>query len=1107
MSQTDLGLGNEDMIVLTIPSLYITGTSGDAQTKQYIAAVSYDFSGLSSSYYADTNNTLTFYNYDGEDGSTAGTALFLDESGQALTAYKINSSKSTMNGYIVMTLTSGDTYYPFVAAKVTSLDFAITHESVDIVQLSPASSDTVAFTALNPTGNIKWTVETSYSESYSYPVTASIVSSDEDGHTATLTLSARRSADIGQEGWAIVTATDMTTGASATTSIQYDVYRQLTISPASATVSVDINASVNVTLQYNNASGDVEWSTSEGLWTSFENADAARSRSLVITPYDSFLEGSTWPVNVTVKDSRNISCDVGSEDKRGIATATINVYVYSPLSVDVSSTEFTVSSADQPDVTFTASNASGDVSFDVSVDWASVQGSKFVVSSLDPSLAGTTQTVTVTARDDRGRAGNSRGEASLTLSVTISNDVAPAFSVAVSPESITVNQGGSASATLTPTNAIGEVTYTSSASWASPNGNTITVNYDSAYANTTQPVTITATDAGRESNNTAEATLSVTFGAYNPGGGDTPGGSTTTYSLSLTPESSTFSVPAGALQTVNLSLSGANGTGVTWSYGYDSVPAGADSSSNPLGLSFMQEGSSSAVLVLNTESDTPIGTYTVHIYTNTTTGTSFGGDNTITITIAPAVLTIDPDSVSQSLSTGEDFSLEFTALNAQGALSWSISNASWTNGTNPLRLSPLSLEGLTSETITITVRPVLPGSYSFTVNVADEDGEEASSSVALSVTGEAIILSDDARRAGKAPSITITPVALTPAMKANLRETLGLAASVDIYELTADNLLSPVSPDAETEYSMKQRGYQLAANLSRISVARGGLYAFQFSIPSSYLSLRLNDLTVFSQLLGSAGVSTSSVNDAAYDEDGLYQGSLAATDGTELNAPAREMLAVVELEPNTTSGTYFGSKVIPAEGLNELAITTVEITDTIRTNLRRSLSDDVADRVRSITEDNIRAPIEPTQRTIDEIKAEDNFELAYKLNSIVVDETNYYAFNINIPSELLNANASDVRVYVIDQNAAAASSFRSSIITGVLNVIELDAFGLELDSLGEQILAIGLLNAGTPFSVYLGKLILMLLMGGCQVSFSGMGMIALTGAVLILGGARLLKRR
>ena len=773
----------------------------------------------------------------------------------------------------------------------------------------------------------------------------------------------------------------------------------------------------------------------------------------------------------------------------------------------MSSTEFTVSSADQPDVTFTASNASGDVSFDVSVDWASVQGSKFVVSSLDPSLAGTTQTVTVTARDDRGRAGNARGETSLTLSVTISNDAAPAFSVAVSPESITVNQGGSASATLTPTNAIGTVSYSASPSWASLNENTITVNYDSAYANTTQTVTITATDAGRETNNTAEATLSVTFRANTtPDNPDNPHDNNT-YSLSLTPESSTLSVTAGTDDSVNLSLSGASGTGVTWSYGYDSVPAGVSSSSNPLGLSFMQEGSSSAVLVLNTESDTPIGTYTVHIYTNTTTGTSFGGDNTITITIAPAVIAIYPNSVSQSLSTGEDFSLEFTALNAQGALSWSISNASWTNGTNPLRLSPSSLEGLTSETITITGRPVLPGSYSFTVNVADEDGEEASSSVALSVTGEAIILSDDARRAGKAPSITITPVALTPAMKANLRETLGLAASVDIYELTADNLLSPVSPDAETEYSMKQRGYQLAANLSRISVARGGLYAFQFSIPSSYMSLRLNDLTVFSQLLGSAGVSTSSVNDAAYDEDGLYQGSLAATDGTELNAPAREMLAVVELEPNTTSGTYFGSKVIPAEGLNELAITTVEITDTIRTNLRRSLSDDVADRVRSITEDNIRAPIEPTQRTIDEIKAEDNFELAYKLNSIVVDETDYYAFNINIPSELLNANASDVRVYVIDQNAAAASSFRSSIITGVLNVIELDALGLELDSLGEQILAIGLLNAGTPFSVYLGKLILMLLMGGCQVSFSGMGMIALTGAVLILGGARLLKRR
>ena len=1077
-----------EAVVITIPYLDMVSTEDSEESGRFMAAVSYDFSVISGSVYA-ASDPLKFYPYfDSPD--TEGEAVFYDAEGEVMTASTINSvinsDSKIMGGYIIMTLSTDALYYPVVTVALTSADFIITPSSADM-QLIPASSDMITLTvnrqaAWSIIDSEDWTpYESSYVES-TYKVTASLTSTD--ARTARLTLTAPASADNGQNGYFEICARDLSTDECAYATVYFTVSPQLTITLSHKLISVDLNGRATVSVTASGASGDVSYELSEELWTSLEeNIYFSNRWNINIAPTLNLLEGKIASIDVTARDSRGIS-----GDKRGIATDTLKVYVYGPLSVDVSSTSFTISSADNPEITFTTSNASGDVSFDVSVDWASVKDGKFVVGSLDASLAGTTQTVTVTAKDDRGRAENSRGEASVTLNIAVNSDAAAPFTVSVLPGSVTVARDGSASATLTPSNAAGEVSYSSSASWLSISGNTITANYSSAYAGTTQTATITATDSGRTVNNTATTTLSASFEAIIP-----------IYSLTLTPGTSTLNLNAGAANTVNLSLRGANGTGVTWSHAYDNQPSG-NTSSNPLGIAFSQQSSSSAVLTVNPESSAVPGSYTIHIYTRTTTGSSTGGDGTITITLTPAAaIAISPESITRDdLSVGDDFTLEFTASNVQGTPSWSITDESWSDGENPLGLSPLSLSDLTTETITINGNPKRYGPYSFTVSVAGQDGREASAHVAITVKKASPY---------NRPQIPITPVEITPEMAANIRTALGLSASTDIHSLTSDNLLTPVSPDAETELAMNQRGFQLAANLSRISITTGGLYAFQFSIPSEYVNLSLNDLTVFSQLMESNAFNVSSITGAAYGEDGLASGDLLGTDGTKIAAPARDMLAVVELEPNSLSATYFGSKVIPARGLDELAITTVEITDTIRSNLAKSLSADAASKVRSISEENIRAPIEPSQSTIDAIREEDNFELAYKLNSIQVDEEGYYAFSINIPSELLNTNASDVKVYVINQNAVAGSSVKSSIIPGVLNVIELDAFGLKLDSLGEKILAVGMLNAGTPLSVYLGKLILMLLMGGCQVSFSGMGMIALAGSVLILGGARLLKRR
>ena len=85
----------------------------------------------------------------------------------------------------------------------------------------------------------------------------------------------------------------------------------------------------------------------------------------------------------------------------------------------------------------------------------------------------------------------------------------------------------------------------------------------------------------------------------------------------------------------------------------------------------------------------------------------------------------------------------------------------------------------------------------------------------------------------------------------------------------------------------------------------------------------------------------------------------------------------------------------------------------------------------------------------------------------------------------------------------------SDLVFGVMNALEVDMFGLKLDTVGEKLVAIAFLQAGTPFSVYLGKLLIMLLLGGCETgsaSYAGYGIIALAGVVILLG-ARMLKRR
>lgn len=164
-------------------------------------------------------------------------------------------------------------------------------------------------------------------------------------------------------------------------------------------------------------------------------------------------------------------------------------------------------------VTLTTTNASGDVTYTSAVTPASgltvaISGD---VATLTATTAGT-YTVTFTATDAAGRTATAATTVTVTSGVTPptpggSEDVGQ-FSVRASRSVVTVEPGDVETFTLSTTNALGTVTYSSNQVWATVSGNTVTITAPETEGS--YSVTITATDSGRSTDsNTATATVTV----------------------------------------------------------------------------------------------------------------------------------------------------------------------------------------------------------------------------------------------------------------------------------------------------------------------------------------------------------------------------------------------------------------------------------------------------------------------------------------------------------------------------------------------------------------------------------------------------------------------
>ena len=177
----------------------------------------------------------------------------------------------------------------------------------------------------------------------------------------------------------------------------------------------------------------------------------------------------------------------------------------------------------------------------------------------------------------------------------------------------------------------------------------------------------------------------------------------------------------------------------------------------------------------------------------------------------------------------------------------------------------------------------------------------------------------------------------------------------------------------------------------------------------------------------------------------------------------------------------------------------VTLTDDVIAKLAALVSIDKS-QLKFITAANISAPQEPTQKMIDYMK-NDGYEPAYKLNVLTVDENGYYVYLVNIPEEFVGKSVNDIKIYALGQKDFSSSSIKDSfwsLINGLLNYGELTSLtGKKINSLPAKVLAIGMLQAGQPFSVFLAKLLVSILTGASGGCVTGIGLFASMSAIAI----------
>ena len=146
-----------------------------------------------------------------------------------------------------------------------------------------------------------------------------------------------------------------------------------------------------------------------------------------------------------------------------------------------------------------------------------------------------------------------------------------------------------------------------------------------------------------------------------------------------------------------------------------------------------------------------------------------------------------------------------------------------------------------------------------------------------------------------------------------------------------------------------------------------------------------------------------------------------------------------------------------------------------------------------------------------EYVSNDGHEIIGNLPTVSVDQEGWYAFPVTLPDDVWNEvrskdvssfkfyalNDDGIKVEEMNLKPLSGDAVSPAFIMGLVNTWEIFSLtGEKLDNFGvKTFLMVGLLSAGKPFSFYLAKMILMLLMGGCS---TGVNTAVISGVVIAL---------
>ena len=200
-----------------------------------------------------------------------------------------------------------------------------------------------------------------------------------------------------------------------------------------------------------------------------------------------------------------------------------------------------------------------------------------------------------------------------------------------------------------------------------------------------------------------------------------------------------------------------------------------------------------------------------------------------------------------------------------------------------------------------------------------------------------------------------------------------------------------------------------------------------------------------------------------------------------LGEKGKKLLVEVFIEGGQPFSTYLAKIQAMSDDLS------AEENQALHDELAQTTSEDFT--VEVLTENNLsdifQVDSEDTIRQQAQQAQDDNYELAITLASIVtVSKDGYYRFRIDIPDELVGQKVSELKLYASEVNAGGDVRASADPLTIAWTVLDLETFKIT-DTLKDSVMLATMLPIEKSLLLSIGKLILMVLAGGCEADTWG----------------------